>query len=108
MTAREGFDRLRRRTDPVAGRPRATSTGRRAVDPQGRQALYSTAVEQPAPGAVTVECSSCGASTNVTPRQLVKLSLPSIHLPLLRRGHSSWMRCPACHRRTWVKLVITL
>jgi hypothetical protein len=107
MTApSEGFDRLRRRGDLSASRQRASA--RRRADPQGHQALYSTLVEQPAPGAVTVECSSCGASTNVTPRRLLKLAFPSMHLPVLRRGHSSWMRCPACHRRTWVRLVITL
>ena len=101
-----GFDRLRPRRDRPASHQRA-SAGRRA-DPQGRQALYSTVTEPPAPGAVTVECSNCLEKTAVTPRQLVALALPSLHLPLIRRGHSSWMRCPACHRRTWVKLVITL
>ena len=44
----------------------------------------------------------------MTPRQLVSLALPSVHLPFVRRGHPSWMRCPACSRRTWVKVVITL
>ena len=102
----EGFDRLRRRRDVPARKVRAAS-GRRA-DPQGRQALYSTVVEPSAPGAVTVECSACGEKTAVTPRRLLSLAVPSVHLPLLRRGHSSWMRCPACHRRTWVKLVINL
>jgi hypothetical protein len=106
MTGPEGFDRLRRRSDQPASRQRASA--RRRADPQGRQALYSTVVEAPAPGTVTVECSACLEKTAVTPRRLVALAVPSLHLPLLRRGHSSWMRCPACHRRTWVRLVITL
>jgi uncharacterized protein with PIN domain len=97
-----GFDRLRPR--------RATTTGVAPlrVDPQGRQSLYSVGDQPPAPGAVTVACSSCGAESLVTPRQLVALSLPSVHLPFVKRGHSSWMRCPACDRRTWVKVSITL
>ena len=95
-----GFDRLR------------TRTGRRDVrapaDPQGKQALYSVTEQPPVPGAVTVDCSSCGERSVVTPRQLVTLALPSVHLPLLRRGHPSWMRCPACRRRTWVRVALAL
>jgi hypothetical protein len=36
------------------------------------------------------------------------MALPSVHLPLVRRGHPSWMRCPACARRTWVRLGLRL
>jgi hypothetical protein len=98
-----GFDRLRQRSGSTA--TRASSL---RLDPQGRQALYSTSEQPPAPGAVTVECSSCHEVSLVTPRQLVTLALPSVHLPVLRRDHPSWMRCPACSRRTWVKVRITL
>ena len=97
-----GFDRLR---------PRGGSTSGAAplrVDPQGRQSLYSISGQPPAPGALTISCSSCREQSLVTPRQLVLLALPSLHLPLVRRGHPSWMRCPACDRRTWVKVVLTL
>jgi hypothetical protein len=97
-----GFDRLRPRG--------AIKTGAAPlrVDPQGRQSLYSVSGQPPAPGAVTVSCSSCGQDSVVTPRQLVLLALPSLHLPWVRRGHPSWMRCPACARRTWVKVALTL
>jgi hypothetical protein len=44
----------------------------------------------------------------VSPRRLATLALPSVHLPMIRRDHPSWMRCPACGKRTWVKIVITL
>ena len=107
--AAKGFDRLRRRT-PTAGGGRRTTVrdpGLR-VDPEGRASLYSVGEQPPAPATVTVECSSCEATTAVTPRQLVSLALPSVHLPVLRRGHSSWMRCPACGKRTWVKVTIRL
>ena len=98
-----GFDRLR----PRGG----TSSGAAPlrVDPQGRQSLYSVSSGQPpAPGVLTISCSSCGEASVVTPRQLLLLALPSLHLPFVRRGYPSWMRCPACDRRTWVKVVLTL
>lgn len=97
-----GFDRLRSRRGTATGAPPLR------LDPQGRLSLYSVSEQPPAPGAVTVECSSCHEVSMVTPRQLVTLALPSVHLPLLRRGHPSWMRCPACHRRTWVKVGLSL
>jgi hypothetical protein len=53
---------------------------------------------------VTVDCSACRATTVLTPRQALLAALPSLHLPLLKRDHSSWLRCPACGRRTWVRL----
>jgi hypothetical protein len=97
-----GFDRLRPRGGTTSG------PAPLRVDPQGRQSLYSGSGQPPAPGAVTISCSSCGEDSVVTPRRLLLLALPSLHLPLVRRGHPSWMRCPACHRRTWVKVVLTL
>jgi hypothetical protein len=98
-----GFDRLRPRGRTTAG------AAPLRVDPQGRQSLYSGPSGQPpAPGVLTISCSSCDERSVVTPRQLLLLALPSLHLPLVRRGHPSWMRCPACDRRTWVKVGLTL
>ncbi len=105
MSGSDGFDRLRRRTPAPGTR---TDAAPLRVDPQGRNALYSGSPQAPAPGAVTVTCSECKRSTAVSPRRLAALALPSVHLPLIRRDHPSWMRCPACGRRTWVKIVITL
>lgn len=100
-----GFDRLRPRDGTAGG---SADAGALRLDPQGRGALYSVTTQPPAPGAITVTCSRCGQSSAVSPRRLAKLALPSVHLPLLRRDHPSWMRCPACGRRTWVKVVLTL
>lgn len=96
MSAPTGFDRLRRRetTSPP--------------DPLGRRALFSVGTQPPTPGAVTLDCSGCATTSVVTPRGLVRLALPSLHLPLVRRGHPSWMRCPSCGRRTWVRLGVRL
>jgi hypothetical protein len=97
-----GFDRLRPRGGTTSG------AAPLRVDPQGRQSLYSVSGQPPAPGVLTISCSSCRERSVVTPRQLLLLALPSLHLPFVRRGHPSWMRCPACDRRTWVKVVLTL
>jgi hypothetical protein len=99
----QGFDRLRRRGPGGHVEPAAPLT-----DPQGRRALYSVAEQAPALGAVSIECSSCHQASVVTPRGLVGLAVPSVHLPWLRRGHGSWMRCPSCGRRTWVRVGLRL
>jgi hypothetical protein len=101
---RDGFDRLRRRAPGPGAGPVLSGP----ADPMGRRALYSVAEQPAALGAVTVACSACGETAVVTPRALVALAIPSLHLPLLRRGHSSWMRCPSCRRRTWVRLGLSL
>lgn len=104
MTRREdaGFDRLRRRA------PVAPGGAVRPADPQGRRALYSVAEQAPALGSVTIACSSCERETVVTPRRFVTLAAPSVHLPWVKRGHGSWMRCPSCGERTWVRVTIRL
>jgi hypothetical protein len=72
----------------------------------GTMALFSDPEPQPPPGpALVLECSSCLSSTPMSPVGLVRAALPfSVHLPLLRRYHSL-MRCPACGRRTWVRVL---
>ena len=104
MSAQEpGFDRLRRR-----GATASQKVPLR-VDPQGRQSLYSVSEQQPpTPGAVTVEVlvvrrgERGDAPAAGQPRTAV--GAPAVR----RRDHPSWMRCPACSRRTWVKVVIAL
>jgi hypothetical protein len=101
MSDGAGFDRLRPRT-PEAGQ------SARPSDPEGRRALFSVADQSPSLGAVTIECSSCERTSVVTPRRLVGLAAPSLHLPLIKRDHPSWMRCPACGDRTWVRVRLRL
>jgi hypothetical protein len=68
----------------------------------GRYALYS-AVER-SPFSCTVECSSCREETRVNYLELAALLWPvNFHLPLVRY-HYSWFKCPACGRRTWVRV----
>ena len=56
--------------------------------------------DHPGPGSFAVACSSCGATTAVGILELAALHMPvSAFIP--RRTFDHWMRCPACHRRTW-------
>jgi hypothetical protein len=101
-TPATGFDRLRTRV------PETPLAAPRPSDPQGRRSLYSVVNQAPALGSVSIRCSSCRRTSTVTPRQLLGLAAPSLHLPLVKRGHPSWMRCPACEKRTWVRLAVRL
>jgi hypothetical protein len=90
------FDRVRTRAvaDPsVAG-----------VDVQGKSALFSRDTVNPSLGSVVITCSDCHVATVASYARALHLALPSLHLPLVRRDYPSWMRCPACDERHWVKV----
>lgn len=108
MAQREGpgFDRLRPRSAHYVDQP--VVIGDTVPDQEGKRALFSAADQPASTGAVTIDCSACGARSVVSVRQAVRLAVPSLHVPVLRRGHASWMRCPACRRRSWVRLEIQL
>ncbi|HEY7281365.1 MAG TPA: hypothetical protein VID47_07190 [Actinomycetota bacterium] len=102
-----GLDRIRPRTGgPTTDRPDAApgseSSGR---DPLGRAALYSSGPsrEQPLFGTFIVECSACRRETPVTAGDLIRLGIPSLHFPFVKR-FPSLMRCPSCGRRTWLRI----
>ncbi|HSV66060.1 MAG TPA: hypothetical protein VLJ59_09185 [Mycobacteriales bacterium] len=91
----DGLDRVRRRVNGV----RSLST----VDAEGKRALFSPTDARPAAGSVTLDCSSCGQRSTLTILQAARGMLPSLYLPLVRR-YASWVRCPACRRRTWCRI----
>jgi hypothetical protein len=100
---RTGLDRIKPRpASPARGSLGSTAADR---DPLGRAALYSSAADrrQPLLGTFLVECSACRRETPVTAGDLVRLGVPSLHLPFVKR-FPSLMRCPACGRRTWVRV----
>jgi hypothetical protein len=101
---------------------RRASGRRRSLDPQGRRALFETPVDaardtirsgNPSKGkdalyssgprqvgTVVVTCSSCEARSRINLTDLgLRFLTGSAWLPGRRNGH--WMRCPACHRRSW-------
>jgi uncharacterized protein with PIN domain len=90
------FDRVRTRAvnDPSVA----------PVDVQGKSSLFSKAVVSPSLGSVAITCSECHNATVVSYGRAVKLAVPSVHLPVVRRAYPSWMRCPACGERHWVKI----
>jgi hypothetical protein len=94
-------------------RPRVTENGHARLDPasaesrpdaEGRRALFSTEPPLPATGSIVVRCSRCGEASVLSPSAALRTALPSLHLPLLHRGHPSFLRCPACRRFSWVRL----
>ena len=90
------FDRLRSRS--------AEEPSVAPVDVQGKSALFSGAAVTPSLGSVAITCSQCHTATVVSYGQAVRLALPSLHLPIVRREYPSWMRCPACSERHWVRV----
>lgn len=76
-------------------------------DPLGKMALFSDIEPQPpATGLFGIECSSCLKETPVSLSGLARAAVPfSLHFPLVRRYHSL-MRCPACRKLAWVRVVI--
>lgn len=105
MSPEPRFDRIRPRT--VAPEPEPVLS-EMPTDHDGRQALWSDVVEPPSFGSVTVECSSCQQTSVVGLRAATRAVLPSFHLLVGPKRHRSWMRCPACARRTWVRLGVRL
>lgn len=75
---------------------------RRAAE-LGRYALYSATERRPF--TCTVECSACREETRVSYIELAALLFPvHFHLPPFLRHYCSWMKCPACGSRTWVRV----
>ncbi len=92
----QAFDRVRSRS--------AEEPGATPVDVQGKSALFSGAAVTPSLGSVAITCSQCHLATVVSYGRAVKLAMPSVHLPFVRRSYPSWMRCPACGERHWVSI----
>lgn len=73
----------------------------RPIDPLGKAALFSG--QQRPEGPLTVECSGCGSHCRVTVGRVLRLAFPvTFTMPL--RYHHTWMRCPACGKRNWVRI----
>lgn len=98
--------RRKRTTDPLGksalfSPPTQAKHGAPTPD-QGVRALYSTATERQL-GTVVMECSDCLARTRVPLHDLAMRILGfSVWIP--GKGHSRWLACPACERRTWSRI----
>jgi hypothetical protein len=82
---------------PVGQAPKSGS----ANGPAGARATHAARQSAGMFGPIGVECSSCGAHSDVD-----MLEFAMLHLPLWfwrpGRGFTQFMTCPACRRRTWV------
>lgn len=76
-------------------------SGRTGLDPQGKTALFSDASR--ADGPFIVECSRCQAVTRVGIGRLARLAFP-VNFTLPLKYHHTWMRCPACANRAWLRI----
>ncbi len=104
-----GLDRLRPRSaspGAASGVPGTSdSPGAGGLrDTEGKQALFSAAEQRAAFGGITMTCSHCGQKSVLSGRRALRSLVPSVHVPRPRKQYRSWMRCPACGRRTWVEL----
>lgn len=121
-----GLDRLRPRAVPQSGgrhgghgvgvagarasspaqstQPAASPGAPASRDAEGKQALFSAEEQQAAFGGITMTCGECGQRSVLSGRRALRSLVPSVHLPRPRSSYRSWMRCPACGRRTWVEL----
>lgn len=71
-------------------------------DPMGKAALFTSASEKRSNlGTISLECSACKRETPVGWVELLSLMLP---LPVtIPRHHHTWMKCPSCGRRAWMR-----
>lgn len=83
--------------EPVVAGKYALFSGAQAEQQAHTQSSKGTGLVPP----VTVECSSCGATSEVDVIGYVGLHLP-FFLWRPGRGFTRFMVCPSCRRRTWV------
>ena len=111
-----GFDRLRPRTAQThkvtaAASDSAPWTPAPPPPPgsHGRRPLFSVdETSEPAFGSILIECSSCHETSVLALRQAMRLAVPSLYLPVLKRRYPAWLHCPACGDWTWTRVRIRL
>lgn len=74
----------------------------------GKRSLFGAPPAQPPEpashdGPVRIDCARCGVSTRVGVTDVLRRLLPVI-VWIPGRTYSRRMRCPACDRRSWVRL----
>ncbi len=81
-------------------KPAPRPTGDR--DQHGKEALYSTAPSAEPSSQVLMVCERCDIESGVSIVETIKLMAPPVLWnPLTGK---LWARCPACERRSWLRL----
>lgn len=73
----------------------------KAHDPMGRAALFSGKPREEGP--FTIECAGCRAHSRIRLSRLIRIALP-INFTNPLRYHHTWLKCPACDKRNWVRI----
>ena len=79
----------------------ARAAARPGLAPAPPRALRPPRPPRRGPLEVAVHCSSCGVRRDVHLAEFALLHLP-VWLWWPGRGHTRFMTCPSCRRRTWV------
>ena len=89
-------------------------------DPTGKRALFGPKASGAHPaegkralfeaggttgGAVRIQCARCGQETRVSVVKAMSL-LARVSLWIPGRQYSRRVRCPACHKRSWVRMTL--
>jgi hypothetical protein len=73
--------------------------------PEGRGASHLFSRPETRPGTLVLDCSHCAQQTRVSYVEFAALHFPVwAWLPAPDRTHRHFLRCPACHRFTWLRV----
>jgi hypothetical protein len=86
--------------DPTGKRALFTERVGEDLAGDGKDALFSK--RDSSPGRIAVECGRCGATTHLSASDAARRLLVSLWVP--GKSFSRRLRCPACHRRSWVRV----
>lgn len=89
------------KNDPTGKRALFTSRNAEDLAGEGKEALFSQR-DRP-PGRVGIECGRCGATSHVSPTDALRRVL-ALSMWVPGKSYSRRLKCPACHRRSWVRV----
>jgi hypothetical protein len=74
------------------------------ADAEGRGASHLFSQAEARSGTLVLDCSTCRRRTRVTYAEFAALHVPVwLWIPAPLRTHRHWLRCPACHKYTWLR-----
>lgn len=92
----QSFDRVRPRDAGTVG------GGAKAVDREGKRALFSEEAAPPSTGSVSLTCSKCEARSVLSMAALLRVAFPAVPAVVPGQGVRANMKCPTCGERSWM------